>query len=257
ADLAYVRLEGEDYNVSRGLRFTSTGGVLTTFVRYNLLADKSLYLGPDQRPTPVQLFVQGGHRPARRHQPARQPGEEGQLRHGLAQAGVRLLPQAGQALSALRLAGGVVVGYLREVAARRGAAQEHKQAGHFLLVAGKVLGAHRGFYFDYIFLAGRGLQGGQHLGGEGGVVEAHARLHGAHRDHGRVLGQVYLPAHDGLQGRDDFGGRHHRVDAAPGLGPVRAPAGYLNGEAVGAGHLAAGAVLDLAHRGRGPDVQAK
>lgn len=60
ADLVYVRLEGDDYNVSRGLRFTSTGGALTTFVRYNLLADKSTYLGPNHRPAPVQLFVQGG-----------------------------------------------------------------------------------------------------------------------------------------------------------------------------------------------------
>jgi hypothetical protein len=60
ADLAYVRLQGDDYNVSRGLRFTSTGGALSTFVRYNLLADKSMYLGPGYRPSPVQLFVQGG-----------------------------------------------------------------------------------------------------------------------------------------------------------------------------------------------------
>lgn len=60
ADLAYVRLEGSDYNLSRGLRFTSTGGALSTFVRYNLLADKSMYLGPNYRPTRAQLFVQGG-----------------------------------------------------------------------------------------------------------------------------------------------------------------------------------------------------
>jgi hypothetical protein len=60
ADLAYVRLEGQDYDVSRGLRFTSSGGALTTFVRYNLLADKSMYLGPRHRPTTAQLFVQGG-----------------------------------------------------------------------------------------------------------------------------------------------------------------------------------------------------
>jgi len=60
ADLAYVRLEAQDYNVSRGLRFTSTSGVLTTFVRYNLLADKSMYLGPQLRPARAQLFLQGG-----------------------------------------------------------------------------------------------------------------------------------------------------------------------------------------------------
>ncbi len=60
ADFAYVRLEGNDYDLSRGLRFTSSGGALSTFVRYNLLADKSMYLGPNYRPTPVQLFVQGG-----------------------------------------------------------------------------------------------------------------------------------------------------------------------------------------------------
>jgi hypothetical protein len=60
ADLVYVRLEAQDYNESRGLRFTSTSGVLTTFVRYNLLADKSMYLGPHHRPTTAQLFLQGG-----------------------------------------------------------------------------------------------------------------------------------------------------------------------------------------------------
>ncbi|MBJ6143217.1 hypothetical protein [Hymenobacter sp. BT559] len=60
ADLGYVQLEGKDYAPSRGLRFTSTSGLLTTFVRYNLLADKSLYIGPNYRPTKVQLFLQGG-----------------------------------------------------------------------------------------------------------------------------------------------------------------------------------------------------
>lgn len=60
ADVAYIRLEAKDYFPSRGLRFTSTDGLLTTFVRYNLFADKSLYLGPNYRPTPAQVFLQGG-----------------------------------------------------------------------------------------------------------------------------------------------------------------------------------------------------
>jgi hypothetical protein len=60
ADLAYIRLEAEDYDAIRGLRFTSTDGLLTTFVRYNLFADKSMYIGPNYRPTKAQLFLQGG-----------------------------------------------------------------------------------------------------------------------------------------------------------------------------------------------------
>jgi hypothetical protein len=60
ADLAYIRLEAKDYYPSRGLRFTSTDGLLTTFVRYNLFADKSMYLGPNYRTTTAQIFLQGG-----------------------------------------------------------------------------------------------------------------------------------------------------------------------------------------------------
>jgi hypothetical protein len=60
ADLAYVRLEGKDYFPDRGLHFTSNNGMLTGFVRYNLLADKSLYVGPSYRPATAQVFLQAG-----------------------------------------------------------------------------------------------------------------------------------------------------------------------------------------------------
>jgi hypothetical protein len=60
ADLTYLRLEANDYFPDRGLHFTTNDGVLTSFVRYNLFADKSMYIGPNYRPTKAQIFLQGG-----------------------------------------------------------------------------------------------------------------------------------------------------------------------------------------------------
>ncbi len=59
-DLSYFNLQAKDQVLSRNYNFTSTNGLLTTFVRYNLNADKSMYVGPTYRPTPVQVFVQAG-----------------------------------------------------------------------------------------------------------------------------------------------------------------------------------------------------
>lgn len=59
-DLSYYNLQATDQVPGRNYSFTSTNGLLTTFVRYNLNADKSMYVGPGYRPTPVQVFVQAG-----------------------------------------------------------------------------------------------------------------------------------------------------------------------------------------------------
>jgi hypothetical protein len=60
ADLGYVKLKAQDYFPSRGFSFENTNALLTTFVRYNILADKSMFLGQNYRRTPVQVFVQAG-----------------------------------------------------------------------------------------------------------------------------------------------------------------------------------------------------
>jgi len=60
ADLSYYRLQATDALPYRNYRFTSTNGLLTTFLRYNLFADKGMYVGPNRRSTPVQVFVQAG-----------------------------------------------------------------------------------------------------------------------------------------------------------------------------------------------------
>ena len=60
ADVGFVQLQAKDFAPSRGYRFTNTNALLTPFLRYNLFADKSMYLGPGYKPTPVQLFVQAG-----------------------------------------------------------------------------------------------------------------------------------------------------------------------------------------------------
>jgi hypothetical protein len=59
-DLGYVKLKAQDYFPSRGYSFENTNGMLTTFLRYNLIADKSMYFGQNYRRTPVLVFVQAG-----------------------------------------------------------------------------------------------------------------------------------------------------------------------------------------------------
>lgn len=60
ADLGYVKLNAVDEFPDRGFRFGGTNGLLTTYLRYNILADKSMYLGPNYRSTTWQPFVQAG-----------------------------------------------------------------------------------------------------------------------------------------------------------------------------------------------------
>lgn len=60
ADLGYVKLQAVDQYPTRGFRFGGTNALLTTFLRYNILADKSMYLGPNNRPTTWQPFLQAG-----------------------------------------------------------------------------------------------------------------------------------------------------------------------------------------------------
>jgi hypothetical protein len=60
ADLGYVKLKAQDYFPTRGFSFENTNALLTTFLRYNLLADKSMFLGQNYRRTPVLVFVQAG-----------------------------------------------------------------------------------------------------------------------------------------------------------------------------------------------------
>ena len=59
-DLSYFKLQAKDQVLTRNYRFTSTNGLLTTFLRYNLFADKSMYVGSNYKPTPVQVFLQAG-----------------------------------------------------------------------------------------------------------------------------------------------------------------------------------------------------
>jgi len=60
ADLGYVKFKAVDQFPERGYRFEGTNALLTTFLRYNILADKSMYLGPNHRPTTWQPFLQAG-----------------------------------------------------------------------------------------------------------------------------------------------------------------------------------------------------
>jgi hypothetical protein len=60
ADLGYVKFKAVDQFPERGLRFNGTNALLTTFLRYNILADRSMYLGPNYRATTWQPFLQAG-----------------------------------------------------------------------------------------------------------------------------------------------------------------------------------------------------
>jgi hypothetical protein len=59
-DLSYFKLQAKDQVLARNYRFASTNGLLTTFLRYNLNEDKSMYVGAKYKPSPVQVFVQAG-----------------------------------------------------------------------------------------------------------------------------------------------------------------------------------------------------
>ncbi|RYY14964.1 MAG: hypothetical protein EOO36_13380 [Cytophagaceae bacterium] len=60
ADLGYVKFRVVDQYPERGYRFGGTDALLTTYLRYNILADKSMYIGPNYRPTTWQPFLQAG-----------------------------------------------------------------------------------------------------------------------------------------------------------------------------------------------------
>ena len=59
-DVGFYQLKAMDQYPSRGYRFNGTNGLLTTFLRYNILADRSMYLGPGYRATTWQPFLQAG-----------------------------------------------------------------------------------------------------------------------------------------------------------------------------------------------------
>ncbi len=60
ADLSYFHLKAVDRFPERGYDFSSDDGMLTGRLRYNLFADKSLYLGPNHKEMPVLVFVEAG-----------------------------------------------------------------------------------------------------------------------------------------------------------------------------------------------------
>jgi hypothetical protein len=60
ADLSYFHLKAVDRFPERGYSFTSDNGMLTGRLRYNLFADKSLYIGPNRKEMPALLFVEAG-----------------------------------------------------------------------------------------------------------------------------------------------------------------------------------------------------
>lgn len=60
ADVSYVHLRADDDNPARGYSFSGDNGLLTGRLQYNLLADKSLYIGPEHREVPVLVYVEAG-----------------------------------------------------------------------------------------------------------------------------------------------------------------------------------------------------
>ena len=59
-DLSYLHLTAKDYYPSRGFRFTTDAGALTALLRYNLIADKQMLIGPAHKAMPLLVFVSGG-----------------------------------------------------------------------------------------------------------------------------------------------------------------------------------------------------
>lgn len=59
-DLSYVHLKAVDDFPDRGYSFSSDNGLLTGRLQYNLLVDKSLYVGPAHREVPVLVYVEAG-----------------------------------------------------------------------------------------------------------------------------------------------------------------------------------------------------
>ncbi len=59
-DLSYFHLRAKDVFPSRGLAFSSDNAVLAARLQYNLLADKSLYVGLHHQEMPLLVFAEAG-----------------------------------------------------------------------------------------------------------------------------------------------------------------------------------------------------
>jgi len=59
-DVSYFHLGAKDFFPTRGFAFTSDNYLATALVRYNLLADRSLYVGLNHRATPLLVFAEAG-----------------------------------------------------------------------------------------------------------------------------------------------------------------------------------------------------
>ena len=60
SEFSYVPLGARDHLRERGLAFTSRNGLGTVFLRYDLLADESVFAASNGEPPIFQLYVQGG-----------------------------------------------------------------------------------------------------------------------------------------------------------------------------------------------------
>ena len=59
-EFTYFQLKARDSQADRGLRFTSDNYMLVPFFRYNLIADRSMYLGVGQRAQDLQVYLEAG-----------------------------------------------------------------------------------------------------------------------------------------------------------------------------------------------------
>ena len=59
-DLSYLHLGAKDYYPSRGYRFTNKAGVLTALLRYNIIGDKQMLIGPAHKAMPLLVFASAG-----------------------------------------------------------------------------------------------------------------------------------------------------------------------------------------------------
>ena len=59
-DLSYLHLTAKDYYPARGYSFTTDAGALTALLRYNLIGDKQMLIGPGHKEMPLLVFVSAG-----------------------------------------------------------------------------------------------------------------------------------------------------------------------------------------------------
>ncbi len=59
-EISYFRLEARDIFPARNFAFTATNALTTVLLRYNLLPDRSLYIGQRYRRTPLLIFAEAG-----------------------------------------------------------------------------------------------------------------------------------------------------------------------------------------------------